>query len=68
MTRLVRTVMSFLRRNEGQDLLEYVVLVALIALVAVGAVTAVGGKVESVFNCVATAGSGGGSKVKKGCP
>ncbi len=69
MTRLALAVASFLRRNDGQDLLEYVVLVALIALVAVGAVTAVGGKAEAVFNCAATVASGtGGSKVKKGCP
>jgi Flp pilus assembly pilin Flp len=35
--------------EEGQDLLEYGLLVALIALVAIGAVTAVGQTVYNVF-------------------
>ena len=37
------------RSEEGQDLLEYGLLVALIALVAIGAVTAVGNTVHTVF-------------------
>ena len=36
-------------RDEGQDLLEYALLVALIALVAVGAVTTVGNTIKTVF-------------------
>jgi Flp pilus assembly pilin Flp len=35
--------------EDGQDLLEYALLVALIALVAVGAVTTVGQTIYSVF-------------------
>ena len=39
-----------LRRNdEGQDLLEYGLLVALIAIIAMGAVTMVGNTILSVF-------------------
>jgi len=39
---------------EGQDLLEYALLVALIALVAVGAVTLAGKNVNTIFGNVAT--------------
>jgi Flp pilus assembly pilin Flp len=39
---------------EGQDLLEYALLVALIALVAVGAVTLAGSNVNVIFGRVAT--------------
>jgi Flp pilus assembly pilin Flp len=44
-----------LKSEEGQDLLEYALLVALIALVAVGAVTAAGEKVNTIFNQIAAA-------------
>lgn len=40
---------KFPTAEEGQDLLEYGLLVALIALVAVGAVTAVGQTIYNVF-------------------
>ena len=55
MTRLTQAVRSFVRRDEGQDLLEYSLLVALIALVAVGAVTAAGGSVNGIFTAIAAA-------------
>jgi Flp pilus assembly pilin Flp len=51
-------MLNFLRNlksEEGQDLLEYALLVALIALVAVGAVTAAGVKVNTIFSQIATA-------------
>ncbi len=53
MTRVIRVVRAFLRREEGQDLLEYALLVALIALVAIGAVTAAGGSVQTIFQSIA---------------
>ena len=37
------------RSEDGQDLLEYGLLMALIAIVAVGAVQAVGNAINSVF-------------------
>ena len=37
------------RGDEGQDLLEYALLVALIALGAIGAITSVGQTVSGVF-------------------
>jgi pilus assembly protein Flp/PilA len=40
---------SFVRDEEGQDLLEYALLIALIALVCVGAVTIAGTTVSKVF-------------------
>ena len=54
MAYLVSLVNSF-RRDDGQDLLEYALLVALIALVAIAAVTAAGVKVNDIFNAMATA-------------
>lgn len=55
MDRLVTYVKSFVRHDDGQDLLEYALLVALIALVAVGAVTAAGGSVDTIFTNIAGA-------------
>jgi pilus assembly protein Flp/PilA len=46
---------SLKKNDEGQDLLEYALLVALIALVAVGAVTAAGTQVSAIFNQIAGA-------------
>ena len=46
----IQTVIGrLLVRDEGQDLIEYGLLVALIALVAVGAVTTVGNTIFTVF-------------------
>jgi pilus assembly protein Flp/PilA len=53
MSMLLNYVKS-LRQEEGQDLLEYALLVALIALIAIGAVTAAGESVNSIFNEIAT--------------
>jgi len=50
---LVNTVKSFVRNEEGQDLLEYALLVALIALVAIAAVQAAGGSVKTIFQSIA---------------
>jgi pilus assembly protein Flp/PilA len=51
---LVNRLRAFVRGEEGQDLLEYALLVALIALVAVAAVTAAGGSVNSIFTKIGT--------------
>ena len=45
---------AFRREEDGQDLLEYALLVALIAIVAVGAVTAAGVKVDAIFKSFVT--------------
>ena len=50
MTAFILRLTRILRqRDEGQDLLEYALLVALIALGAAGAVTTVGETVSTVF-------------------
>jgi pilus assembly protein Flp/PilA len=50
---LVNFVKSVVRNEEGQDLLEYALLIALIALVAIAAVTAAGGSVKTIFQTIA---------------
>ena len=52
---MLNFLMSLKKNEEGQDLLEYALLVALIALVAVGAVTAAGTAVSNIFNQIAGA-------------
>ena len=54
MSMLLNYVTSFVRNEEGQDLLEYALLVALIALVAIVAVTAAGGSVSTIFQTIAS--------------
>ena len=49
MDRVLVAVGRLLRRHDGQDLLEYGLLMALIAIVAIGAVTAVGNTINNVF-------------------
>ena len=49
---LVSLMNSFRRDEDGQDLLEYALLVALIAIVAVASVTAAGGKVSAIFTSI----------------
>jgi Flp pilus assembly pilin Flp len=51
--KLVNFVKSFVRNDEGQDLLEYALLVALIALVAITAVGLAGGSVKGIFTNIA---------------
>jgi len=47
---LKRIVYSGLRReDDGQDLLEYGLLMALIAIFAIGAVTTLGNTIQTVF-------------------
>ena len=48
-------VRNFRRNEEGQDLLEYALLVALIALVAVAAITLTGTNVNQIFTNIAAA-------------
>ena len=53
--KLITRLRKFGQSNEGQDLLEYALLVALIALVAVAAVTAAGVKVDAIFDAIVAA-------------
>jgi pilus assembly protein Flp/PilA len=45
-------VLSFVHDEEGQDLVEYAMLVALIALVCVIGVTAAGTSVNTIFGSI----------------
>lgn len=45
----MRFLQRWVRRDAGQDLLEYAILAALIAVVAVGAVTLLGDHLNNVF-------------------
>jgi pilus assembly protein Flp/PilA len=53
MSQLVAFAKSFVRDEDGQDLLEYALLVALIALIAIGAVGLAGGAVNTIFTNIA---------------
>lgn len=54
-------IARFLREDEGQDLVEYVLLVSLIALAVAAAFPPVTTAITGVFNAVAsTVGGGGG--------
>lgn len=55
MYQLLHRFMSTVRREEGQDLLEYALLIALIAIVCVGAITLAGTQVRDAFNNIAGA-------------
>jgi pilus assembly protein Flp/PilA len=51
---LLNHVNAFVRDDEGQDLIEYALLVALISLVCVAALTAAGGEVNKIFDTIKT--------------
>jgi pilus assembly protein Flp/PilA len=46
-------LLAAMRREEGQDLAEYGLVIALIAVVAVLALTALGGSISSTLNSIA---------------
>ncbi len=53
MLELMQYVAALARREEGQDLLEYALLIALIAIVCVGAITLAGTNVSNTFTNIA---------------
>jgi pilus assembly protein Flp/PilA len=53
MMNLINVVKSFRNQEDGQDLLEYALLVALIALIAIGAVALAGDAVNQIFTNIA---------------
>jgi pilus assembly protein Flp/PilA len=52
---LISRLQTFARDEEGQDLIEYALLVGLISLVAVVAITAAGVQVNAIFNGISAA-------------
>ena len=53
MDKLLNRMRSLARGEEGQDLIEYAMLVSLIALICVVAVTLAGEQVQAIFQAVA---------------
>ncbi|HUE70042.1 MAG TPA: Flp family type IVb pilin [Pirellulaceae bacterium] len=51
----MKSMMKFLRQEEGATMVEYGLMVALIAVVCIAAVTLIGGNLNTVFNTIATA-------------
>ena len=49
---LLRQLSSMLRREEGQDLAEYGLVIALVAVVAVLAVTALGTSISGILTSI----------------
>ena len=47
--KLITFLLEFVRNEEGQDLIEYALLVALISLVSVAALTLAGSQVGVIF-------------------
>ena len=50
--KLVNSIKTFVRDDEGQDLIEYALLVALISLVCVVALTDAGTQVNNIFTSI----------------
>ena len=46
-------IVSFVRDEQGQDLIEYALLAGLIAVICIASVTLAGSKVSSLFSKVA---------------
>ena len=51
----MKKLFSLIRKEEGQDLAEYALLISLIALVAVAAVTLLGNRISAIFTAIAGA-------------
>jgi len=51
--RFIHRVITFVKKDEGQDLIEYALLVGLISLVAVAALTLTGTNVNTIFTTIA---------------
>lgn len=50
----LKHVANFVRNEEGQDLIEYALIVALISLVCVLALTNAGSAIKTIFNSITT--------------
>ncbi len=48
----VNGLVASLKREEGQGLAEYALILVLIAIVVIGALTALGGQVQTVFDTI----------------
>jgi len=53
--KLVKNMVSFLKKEDGPTAVEYAVMLALIVVVCIAAITALGGNANSTFSTVSTA-------------
>jgi pilus assembly protein Flp/PilA len=51
----MKKLFALIRKEEGQDLAEYALLISLIALVAIAGVTLLGTQIAAVFTAIAGA-------------
>jgi pilus assembly protein Flp/PilA len=61
MKNLTRSMVNFLKREDGPTAVEYAVMLALIIVVCIIAITALGSNASGTFNFVATKVSSTGS-------
>ncbi len=54
MTRYARTVINFLKKEDGPTAVEYAVMLALIIVVCIAAITALGSNANNTFSYVAS--------------
>ncbi|HIC89425.1 MAG TPA: Flp family type IVb pilin [Anaerolineae bacterium] len=52
---MLKALLALLRREEGQDLAEYGLIIALVAIVCIAALTLLGGNLSSVLSQIASA-------------
>ncbi len=52
--KFINRLITFVKKDEAQDLIEYALLVGLISLVAVVALTATGTSVNNIFTAIQT--------------
>ena len=55
MNKLAKTVVEFVKREDGPTAVEYAVMLALIVVVCIAAVTAIGTNANSTFSAVGSA-------------
>jgi Flp pilus assembly pilin Flp len=51
----MKKLMQWLRREKGQDLTEYALIIGLIVLLAIGALQIMGTSIQSIMDRIATA-------------
>jgi len=54
----MKKMMQWLRREKGQDLTEYALIIGLIVLLAIGALQLMGTSIQGIMDRIATALSG----------
>jgi pilus assembly protein Flp/PilA len=52
--RLINKLMSWLRREEGQTLVEYALIVGLVSIAAILVMITMGGAIGNVFSAITT--------------